>query len=170
MHRVLILGSPGAGKSTFAKKLAAQPGLPLTHLDDLYWETGWVNVQREVWLGRLQEALDGENWIIDGNYGSTLEIRAARADTVIFLVPPREICTWRMLWRELSGKHPHISGLKPRLPEWEFVRYTWAFPSKVNRMLEVLAQNQPLQVFLIRNDREAKQVLSHLQHQLTPNS
>ena len=168
MSRILMIGSSGAGKSTFAKKLAAQTGLPLIHLDDLYWDKGWVKVKRELWEARLQEALEGENWIMDGNYGRTLGQRAAQADTVIFFVPPRELCLWRVIWRELSGKHPHISGLKPNLPEWEFLPYTWAFPNKVVGMLEVLAQHKPLRVGLVRSDREAQMLLNTAQSWIHP--
>lgn len=159
MKHVLIVGSPGAGKSTLAKKLAARTGLPLTHLDDLYWNAGWEKVERDVWLKRLQTALDGDAWIMDGNYGSTLDRRAARADTVIFFVPPRELCLLRMLRRELSGQHPHIAGLRPRLPDWEFVRYTWTYLRKVPQMLETLAQHRHLRLVLVRSDREARQLL-----------
>lgn len=155
MQRVLIIGSPGSGKSTFAKKLAAQTGLPLIHLDDLYWAAGtdWVKVDRQVWKNRLQEALDGERWIIDGNYGSTLEQRAQQADTVYFLMPPRELCLWRVIWREVSGVHPHRPNLKRRLPEWEFVRYTWNFERKVPAMLDQLSQFKHVEIVVLRTSK-----------------
>ncbi|MDL2343375.1 AAA family ATPase [Deinococcus sp. MIMF12] len=141
MKRVLIVGSPGAGKSTFAQELAARTGLPLVHLDDLYWEKeqlGQQEVPRSVWQQRLQDALAGESWIMDGNYNSTITMRAAQADTVLFLMPPRELCLWRVLRRELSGRHPHFAGTRPRWPDREFLRYTWHFPDKVTGMLEHL--------------------------------
>lgn len=160
MKRVLLVGSPGAGKSTLAKKLAAQTGLPLIHLDDLYWDTGWVRVERELWLTRLAEALAGEQWIIDGNYNSTLVQRLTQADTVIILTPPRELCLARVIWRELSGVHPHMRGLKRGLPRWEFIRYTWNFPSKVPEMLETVAAHRLKRVYVLHNDREVAEFLA----------
>jgi len=164
MKRVLIVGSPGAGKSTLAKGLAARTGLPLVHLDDLYWkeaQLGQQEVPRSVWRQRLQDALDGERWIIDGNYNSTIGMRAARADTVLFLMPSRELCLWRVLRRELSGQHPHFAGTRPRWPDREFLRYTWHFPTKVPGMLERLAEHQPSRLVVLRSDREVWAWLNH---------
>ncbi|GHG12875.1 DNA topology modulation protein FlaR [Deinococcus piscis] len=162
MKRVLVIGSPGAGKSTLAKRLAARTGLPLIHLDDLYWNAGWVRAERGVWLARLAEALAGERWIVDGNYNSTLERRLERADTVILLGLSRELCTARVIWRELSGAHPHMHGLKRRLPTWEFVRYTWRFPAKVPAILDTIAAHRPQRVYVLRSGHEVAESLRAL--------
>lgn len=159
MPRILIIGSPGAGKSTFARQLAARTGLPLLHLDDLYWQPGWVRVERVLWLERLHDALQGEHWIMEGNYNSTLPKRLERADTVILFALPREVCLWRVVKRELSGVHPHMTGLRRRLPEWWFLLYTWAFPRKVPGILEVLARKQPLRLMIIRNALDLRRIL-----------
>lgn len=162
MKRVLIIGSPGAGKSTLAQKLAALTGLPLIHLDDLYWDADWVRVERELWLARLAEALAGERWIIDGNYNTTLAQRLARADTVIILIPPRELCLVRVIWRELSGIHPHMRGLKRGLPRWDFIQYTWDFSAKVPQMLETVAAHRLQRVYVLQSDREVAEFLRAL--------
>lgn len=162
MKRVLLIGSPGAGKSILAQKLAARTGLALIHLDDLYWDAGWVRVEHKLWLSRLAEALMGERWIIDGNYNSTLAQRLERADTVIILAPLREVCLARVIWRELSGVHPHMQGLKRGLPRWEFIRYTWNFSAKVPEMLKTVAAHRPQRVYVLQNDREVAEFLRTL--------
>lgn len=162
MNPVLIVGSPSAGESTFAKALATRTGLPLVHLDDLCWEKqqlGQQEVPRAVWQQNLKDALAGERWIMDGNYNSTIGTRAARADTVLFLMPPRELCLWRVLRRELSGLHPHFAGTRPRWPGRDFLRYTWHSPNKVMEMLERLAEQKPLRLVILRSDREMRAFL-----------
>lgn len=74
MKRVAIIGSGGAGKTTLARALGAQTGIPVVHLDRLYWSAGWVPTPRETWLERQRAVLEQERWIIDGNYGPTLEL------------------------------------------------------------------------------------------------
>ena len=82
MERVLILGCGGAGKSTLARQLGAQTGLPVVHLDQGWWLPGWKNPPEEAFDRWVEEMLAGEWWIIDGNYKWTLEVRLCRADTV----------------------------------------------------------------------------------------
>ena len=71
MQRVLVIGSPGAGKSTLSHQLAERTGLPLHHLDQLFWLSGWVERDRDEGRAELAEVLAGERWINDGNYGSS---------------------------------------------------------------------------------------------------
>ena len=89
MKRVAVIGPPGAGKTTFARRLADKTGLPLIHLDAHFWNPGWVPTPREEWRARHAELLSPDEWIIDGVYPGTLEERVAAADTVIFLDVPR---------------------------------------------------------------------------------
>ena len=92
MKRVSIIGCPGSGKSTLAKAMHEKIGLPLFHLDMMYWNADKTKVEREVFLARLADAMAGDAWIIDGNYGATMEARLAACDTVIFLDYPAEVC------------------------------------------------------------------------------
>lgn len=99
MQRVIIIGPCGSGKSTLARELAPQLGLPLVHMDQLGWQPGWVETPDDELRARLAEAVAGERWLIEGNYGSTIAQRLERADTVIYLDFPIRLCLWRLLRR-----------------------------------------------------------------------
>ena len=92
MKRVLVIGCPGSGKSRLSKVLHDKTGLPLYHLDNLFWNADKTNVEKSVFSERLSEVLERDEWIIDGNYASTMEKRMAVCDTVIFLDYPTDLC------------------------------------------------------------------------------
>ena len=92
MRKVIVIGCPGSGKSTFAKALRRATGLPLVHLDRLFWNADRTTVDRAVFRARLDEVLRQPEWIIDGNYASTMELRMDACDTVFFLDYPTEVC------------------------------------------------------------------------------
>ena len=85
MKRVMVIGCGGASKSTFSKQLHSITNLEVFHLDKYYWQPDWVESQTEEWNEQVVEISKKENWIIDGNYGSSMDIRIARADTIIYL-------------------------------------------------------------------------------------
>ena len=92
MERVIIIGCPGSGKSTFGRELKRITGLPLYHLDMMFWNVDKTTVSKEIFIERLQEVMSNPKWIIDGNYGSTMEMRVKECDTVFFLDYPTDIC------------------------------------------------------------------------------
>ncbi|HCL02616.1 MAG TPA: adenylate kinase [Lachnoclostridium phytofermentans] len=92
MKKVMVIGCPGCGKSTFSKALHKATGLPLFHLDMFYWNADRTVVQKSIFKEKLQSTLAQETWIIDGNYGSTIELRLQACDTVFFLDYPVEVC------------------------------------------------------------------------------
>lgn len=132
MRRVLIVGSPGAGKSTLATKLAAISGLPLIHLDAHYWQPGWRKPPTQAWQERVADLLSGETWIIDGNYRSTFATRLAAADTVILIALPRLQCLYRVVTRGIRNRGRTRADLPPEclehLPDWAFLRWIWSYP------------------------------------------
>ena len=92
MKKVIVIGCPGSGKSTFTRALNRATGLPLFHLDIMNWNEDKTTVSKNVFKERLQETIEKEQWIIDGNYGSTLDIRMQACDTIFFLDYSTEIC------------------------------------------------------------------------------
>lgn len=149
-QRIAIVGSGGSGKSTFAEQLAARTGLPVIHLDEHYWKPGWQRADDEDWSIRQRELAAAERWIIDGNHGSTVDIRFERADTVIFLDIPRRTCLRGILWRHFFSKKLQAEGCPNRLDR-EFLRWVWQFPkdSRV-RLLEGFERHPHLQVLTVR--------------------
>ena len=142
MQRVLVIGSPGAGKSVFAQRLAAVAGLPLVHLDRQYWRTGWVEPDKATWTQQVKDLIAEPAWVMDGNYGGTLPQRLERADTVVWLDMPRWRCLWRVVKRVLRDYGRTREDMTPGCPErfnWEFLVYVWRFPRDQRlRLMDVL--------------------------------
>lgn len=128
--RILILGSPGAGKSTFARRISATTGIPVIHLDALFWEPGWIQAEADEFSTRLQSALRQESWIIEGNYLRTLPQRLESCDAVIYLDFPRVRCMWRIIRRVIRYRNrtrPDMTEGCPERIDREFAEYTWNF-------------------------------------------
>ena len=102
MKKVIVIGCPGSGKSTVSRALHNKTGIPLYHLDMMYWNADKTTVENSVFLERLSAVLEKNEWIIDGNYGSTMELRMGACDTVIFLDYPLDVCLDGI--RERRGK------------------------------------------------------------------
>ena len=129
MQRVAVVGSGGAGKSTFARALGRVTGIPVVHLDENYWNPGWTETPRDK-FAEIQGALVAqERWIIDGHYSHTFDLRFARADTVIVLAPPRRVCIFRVLKRVVINWHRDIQAEGcPEHLDLTFLRWLWDFP------------------------------------------
>ncbi|MEY4520194.1 MAG: hypothetical protein RLZZ499_2794, partial [Cyanobacteriota bacterium] len=150
MQKVAIIGSCGAGKSTLAMNLGKKLNLPVIHLDAYYWQSGWQETDASQWLEIQQELIKGNSWIIDGNYGNTMGIRLAAADTVIWLDFNRYLCLWRVCKRYLKypGKtRPDMAANCPERLNRDFIQYVWNFP-RVHRskIIDKLANYQHKQI------------------------
>lgn len=127
MKRIMVTGvSAGAGKSTFARKLGRALGLPVYHLDAMYWTPGWIEASFDAFVTAQAEVVSRDAWIIEGNYAKTYDLRSASADMVIYLELPLSVCLYRVVKRWLThlGKtRPDMApGCKEKL-DYTFIRF-----------------------------------------------
>jgi adenylate kinase family enzyme len=99
--RIVVVGTSGAGKSTFARTLAAARGCPHIELDALFWGPDWQPQPAEEFQRNVAQAAAGDCWVADGNYGSVRDALWSRATTIIWLNYPFPIVMWRVLLRTL---------------------------------------------------------------------
>jgi len=164
MERILIIGSGGAGKSTLACQLGEMLSLPVIHLDRLYWYGNWQHRTALEFDPLLGQALDGERWIIDGNYIRTLPTRLAYCDTVLFLDYPTIVCLWGAIWRSIRwhGKcRPDMGGTCHERLDPSFMRWVLTFRRHTRgRILEELSRApENVRVCILRNRRECRRFL-----------
>jgi adenylate kinase family enzyme len=144
MQRVLVLGGPGSGKTTFAARLGTVLGLPVVHLDAHFWQAGWRESPRPEWAARVAALAAGDRWVMDGHYAGTLALRARRADAILVLAPPRLTRVVRLVRRGLRDRgraRPDLApGCAEQVPSWRFLREAWTFEAtEVPKTLAVLA-------------------------------
>ena len=165
---MLVIGSPGAGKSTLSAELARLTGLPLIHLDQLHWKPGWVESGTEEFDSKLSEAIARPRWVIDGNYGRTLPLRLARADTILWLDFPVWLCLARIVRRAVRYRgrtRPDMTEGCPEQMSLEFFSYTARFPRDGRvRIVEKLPSFRGT-VVRLRSPREARSWLARLREQ-----
>ena len=161
MDKVLVIGCPGSGKSTFSRSLHAATGLPLCHLDLLYWNADKTTVPPDAFRARLEQVLQQEQWIIDGHYAATLPMRLARCDTVFWLDLPLEKC--------LSGIEARRFRPRPDLPwieteaDGDFAAYVRDCHAALQRTIPPLLQSFPhIALHVFRSHEEATTYLAAL--------
>ncbi|WP_218106970.1 hypothetical protein [Micromonospora haikouensis] len=116
MRRILVVGSSGAGKSTLARAVAGRLDLPLVHLDRHYWRPGWIAPDHAVWRTTVAALAAEPAWVMDGNYGSSLDLRLPRADLLVLVDLPWPLCLARVVRRRWARRSSGRPDLPPRLP------------------------------------------------------
>ena len=132
VKKVVVIGSSGAGKSVFSSRLGEITGLPVIHLDKYHWRPGWTEPPKDEWRRRVEELAGGDSWIIDGNFGGTMEIRLGKCDTAILLDMPRYVCVWRVIKRVIKyyGRtRPDLASDCPERIDLSFIKWVWKFPT-----------------------------------------
>ncbi|SFF03292.1 Adenylate kinase [Paenibacillus catalpae] len=167
MKRIAIIGSGGAGKSTLARKLGQVLDLEVSHLDAMFWKPNWVGVPREEQIMVQNELVDRKEWIIDGNYGGTLDIRLNAADTIIFLDYPRILCMYRAIKRSIQYRNktrPDMGVDCKEKIDLQFMKWIWEYPKTgkpaVLSKLQQLSNDK--QVVILKSPGEARRYLERL--------
>ncbi len=159
--RIMIIGSPGSGKSTFAGKLSQITQLPLIHLDKEFWKDGWIETPRQEWIEKQKQLILGDEWIIDGNYGGTMDLRLEKADTIICFKLSRTVCLLSYYKRVITN----IGKVRVDMPEgcpekfdFEFMKYIWNFPKASGKTnLDIIEKNKDKQIIVFKSRKESQQ-------------
>jgi adenylate kinase family enzyme len=131
--RITIVGGGGAGKSTLAVQVAGRLGMPVIHLDRHFWRPGWVPAPTDAWRQTVTELVSAPEWVMDGNFADSLDLRLTRSDAIVFLDLPRRIAIRRALGRLLRWWGRTRPDLPPGCPEsfdLQFIRWMWRFPKE----------------------------------------
>ena len=160
--RVAVIGCPGGGKSTFSRALRDRVDLPLYHLDAIYWREDRTHLSREEFYPLMQDIIARDEWIIDGNYNSTMEWRVAACDLLIFLDYPTEVC--------LEGVRARRGQKRSDMPwveegdDEEFLEFIRAFESESKpKILELIKKYPDKAVVTFRTREEAERYLAGLE-------
>ena len=159
MKRIIVIGCPGSGKSTFSRALHNKTGIPLYHIDMMYWNADKTTVEKSVFLERLNEALKKDEWIVDGNYGSTMELRMSACDTVIFLDYPLEVCLDGI--KERRGKPRSDMPWCETEEDAEFVEFIKSYNEQQKpKVLELFEKYSDKNIVIFTSREEAEAFLN----------
>ncbi len=163
MKKVIVIGCPGSGKSTFSKALHKITNIPLFHMDMMYWNEDRTIVETNVFLERVLKTLQHKEWIIDGNYTSTLELRLQECDTVFFLDYPLDVC--------LKGISDRRGKARSDIPwieyeeDAEFIEFVKNFNTHNKpQIMELLKKYSHKNIFTFTNRTQADDFLQQLKY------
>ncbi len=156
MKKVIVIGCPGSGKTTFAEKLNKITGLPLYYLDAVWHKPDKTHIPREEFDQRIAEIFATPEWIIDGNYGRTIEMRLKECDTVFLFDLPTEVCLQGAT--ERIGKERYDLPWLETEPDPEFMRFIEEFPQttlpKIYELIEKYKSEKQVVIFKSRKDAD----------------
>lgn len=164
---MLILGPSGSGKSTLGERLGTILDIPIIHLDQHYWKPNWIETPENEWRDKVKSLISSDSWVMDGNYTSTLKLRASASDTIIYIDIPRRLSYLRIFTRFLRFKgqtRPDLADDCPEKIDLDFIRWIWDFPITrkpvILRFLENL--NSTKSVFILRGQKEIEGFIDFL--------
>ena len=159
MKKVIVIGCPGSGKSTVSRALHNKTGIPLYHLDMMYWNADKTTVEKSVFLERLSAVLEKDEWIIDGNYASTMELRMAACDTVIFLDYPLYVCLDGI--RERRGKRRNDLPWIETEEDSEFIEFIKNYNEQQKpKVIELIKKYSDKNIIILESREQADAFLN----------
>ena len=165
MEKVIIIGCGGAGKSTLSRKLGEILNIKVYHLDALYWKPGWEMTAKDKWETVIKQVIEKDSWIMDGNYGSTMDMRAQAADTIIFLDYSTSRCLYGVFKRRImyhGRTRPDMNEGCPERLDWEFIKWVAQYRSKkAPGIIAILEEfkHQGKEVYHLTNPRETEKFI-----------
>ena len=167
MERVMIIGCGGSGKTTLSRILGEKTGLPVIHLDQIFWSPGnWKHLERTEFDRLITEEMEKPQWILDGNYSRTIELRLEKCDTVIYLDYNRFVCIWGWMKRVIKNWGTARPDMGPGCNEWldpEFAKWLWTFNRKNRKKYhEILSHQAGKEIYIFKNRRQLQKYLDQL--------
>lgn len=160
MRRIIVVGGQGSGKTRLSLALGRKLGLPVIHLDVLYWRPGWKPSDKADFRARVADAVAGDRWIVDGSFsGLAMDLTIARADLFVSIERPRWLRMWRVLLRsifERDGARPDLPEGCPEILDWMLIRDAWNYDTVRTPRIEAerLQYGPGVPVVRLRSDRE----------------
>lgn len=153
MKKIIVIGCPGSGKTTFSRKLNEVTDIPLYHLDLIWHKPDKTNIPREEFDQKLEDIMKSDSWIIDGNYNRTIPQRLEKCDTVFLFDLPLELC--------LKGAEERIGRKRPDMPwteenfDEEFKQWIIDFPTvQLPKLYEMLEKHKHTKNIVFFKTRE----------------
>lgn len=162
MKKIIIIGSPGSGKSTFSKKLHDIFNIPLYHLDLIWHKEDKTNISKDEFDEKLNYILKKDSWIIDGNYNRTLEVRIKNADTIFLIDLSAQECLANIKER-IGKKRSDMPWVEDDLDE-EFIKFVVNFPiNSLPRIYELLSIYKDKKIVIFKSREEINNYLRSLE-------
>ena len=161
--KIIVLGSPGSGKSYFSGKLANLIHYPVFYLDKLYWKENWVGISTDELRNKINKIMEENKcWIIDGNYSSTLEMRYQRAELIFYFDLPSEVCL-KSHQERLGKKRVDLPSYLAEKEDPEFEQFIRDFPRiEKPRFLNIQQKYPQKKVIIFKQRSEVNLFLENL--------
>ena len=168
MERIMIIGCGGVGKSTLARQLGKITGVPVVHLDQIFWSPGnWEHLEKQEFDDLMIREMEKPKWILDGNYNRTLQMRLEQCDTLIYLDFNRFTCIIGWLKRVITNWGKARIDMAPGCKEWfdpEFAKWLWTFNGKYRKKYHaMLAEQTDKRIYIFKNRRQVRDFLKSLE-------
>ena len=169
MQKIIVIGNAGSGKTTFSKALAEKLNLPLVHLDKIFWCGKWHHISRESFDKILEEELQKDSWIIDGNYNRTLPCRLKECDTVFYFDLPTISCLWGSTKRVIQNYGKTRDDMGGYCPEY-FDKHKWELYLSIlkfnkqnrERYYKMLSEEKDKKIIIFKNKNDIRKFLKTL--------
>lgn len=166
MQKIVVIGSGGSGKPVLSHSLGEITQIPVYHLDALYWNPGWKPTPGEEWENLQRDLVKRDEWIIDGMYTKSLNIRLSACDTIILFDFPSWLTTYRVIKRGIlyhgRTRHDLTEGCPEQLT-WEFIKFVWTFrKNKRPSVMDKLSKFPGKNVITLRTPRDVNDLIKRV--------